>query len=183
MGDFNAHLDFWKPVLPRSRRNRSGTSLSSFLADSNSLFLLTHPGLPTRIDPVSGNPSTLDLYLGNGPLLLTTITTGPYMGSDHLLVIIDFPSVPPPSPTSRRPRWSFKKGDQVSFQTELKSINPPTTLPSVDKIHFLTEVLVTVGSHHFHLVTSSPSSSFRIPWWSQKCAAALQAKRHAFAEW
>ncbi|MPC62640.1 hypothetical protein E2C01_056729 [Portunus trituberculatus] len=53
-----------------------------FLADSDSLSLLTLPGLPTRIDPVSGNPSTLDLCLGNGPLL-TTITTGSYMGIDH----------------------------------------------------------------------------------------------------
>ncbi|MPC65112.1 hypothetical protein E2C01_059240 [Portunus trituberculatus] len=33
------------------------------------------------------------------------------MGSDHLPVIIAFPSVPPPPPTSRRPRWSFKKGN------------------------------------------------------------------------
>ncbi|MPC65130.1 hypothetical protein E2C01_059258 [Portunus trituberculatus] len=133
------------------------------MADSDSVSLLTPLGLPTRIDPVSGNPSTLwkgFLCLENGPLLLTTITTGPYMRSDHLPVIIAFPSVPPPPPTSRRPRWSFKKGDLVSFQTELKSIIPPTTLPSDDKIHFLTEVLVTVRSHHFHLVTSSPSRSF-----------------------
>ncbi|MPC60924.1 hypothetical protein E2C01_054984 [Portunus trituberculatus] len=126
-------------------------SLSSFLADSDSLSLLTPPGLPTRIDPVSGNPSTQNLFnnlcLGNGPLLLITITTGPYMGSDPLPVIIAFPSVPPPPPTSRRPRWSFKKGDLVSFQTELNPIVPPMTLPSVDKIHFLTKVLVTVGSH------------------------------------
>ncbi|MPC58974.1 hypothetical protein E2C01_052989 [Portunus trituberculatus] len=89
---------------------------SSFLADSDSLSLLTPTGLPTRIDPVSGNPSTLDLCLGNGPLLLTTITTGPYVGSDHLPVIIA--SVPLHPLTSRRPCWSFKKGDLVSFQTE-----------------------------------------------------------------
>ncbi|MPC28046.1 hypothetical protein E2C01_021239 [Portunus trituberculatus] len=152
----------------------------SFLADSDSLSLLTPPGLPTRIDPVSGNPSTLDLCLGNGPLLLTTITIGPYMGSDHLPVIIAFPSVPLTSPTSCRPRCSLKKGDLVFFQTEINSIVPPTTLPSVDKIHFLIEVLVTVESHHFHLVTSSPSCFFRVPWWSQKCVAALQAKQHAF---
>ncbi|MPC56498.1 hypothetical protein E2C01_050460 [Portunus trituberculatus] len=91
--------------------------------------------------------------------------------------------MPPPPPTSRRPHWSFKKGDLVSFQTQLKSIVPPTTLPSDDKIHFLTEVLVTVGSHHFHLVTSFPSRSFQVLWWSLKCAVALQAKRHAFAAW
>ncbi|MPC33303.1 hypothetical protein E2C01_026647 [Portunus trituberculatus] len=67
--------------------------------------------------PVSGNPSILNLCLGNGPFLLTTITTGPYVGSDHLPVIIAFPSVPPPPPTSHRPCWSFKKEDLVSFQT------------------------------------------------------------------
>ncbi|MPC51926.1 hypothetical protein E2C01_045784 [Portunus trituberculatus] len=51
MGDFNAHHDFWEPALPRSQRNHSGASLSSFLVDSDSLSILT-PGLPTRIDPV-----------------------------------------------------------------------------------------------------------------------------------
>ena len=105
MGDFNAHHDFWEPALPRSRRNRSGLSLSSFLADSTSFSLLTPPGLPTRTDPVSGKSSTLDLCLGNGPLLFTTVTTGPYMGSDHLPVVFTFPLVSPHPPPSRRPRW------------------------------------------------------------------------------
>ena len=50
--------------------------------------------LLTSTDPVSGNPSTLDLCLGNGPLLLTTITTSPYIGGDRLPVVISFPSVP-----------------------------------------------------------------------------------------
>ncbi|MPC47764.1 hypothetical protein E2C01_041521 [Portunus trituberculatus] len=72
MGNSNARHDFWEPALPRSHGNRSGASLLSFLAESDSLSLLTPPGLPTRIDPVSGNPSTLDMCLGNGPLLLTT---------------------------------------------------------------------------------------------------------------
>ena len=183
MGDFNAHHDFWEPALPRSRRNRSGVSLAAFLADSTSLSLLTPPGLPTRTDPVSGNSSTLDLCLGNGPLLLTTITTGPYMGSDHLPVIISFPTVPPPPPPSRRPRWSLKTGDMISFRTELNSQNPPDSLPPEDKIKYLTDILVTVGSHHFHLTSSHPSRSFRVPWWSRKCEAALQAKRHAFKAW
>ncbi|MPC34811.1 hypothetical protein E2C01_028213 [Portunus trituberculatus] len=40
-----------------------------------------------------------------------------------------------------------------------------------------------MGSHHSHLVTCSPSCSFLVPWWSQKCVAALQAKRHAFTAW
>ncbi|MPC22381.1 hypothetical protein E2C01_015395 [Portunus trituberculatus] len=77
---------------------------SSFLADSDSFSLLTPPGFPIRIDLVSGNSSTLDLCLGNGPLFLITIITSPYMGSDHLPVIIGFPSVPPPPPTSHRPQ-------------------------------------------------------------------------------
>ena len=98
MGDFNAHHDFWEPALPRSRRNRSGRALSDFLVDSALFSLITPPGLPTRIDPASGNPSTLDLCLGNGPLLHATVTTGPHMGSDHLPVVISFPSVVPPPP-------------------------------------------------------------------------------------
>ena len=183
MGDFNAHHDFWEPALPRSRRNHSGRSLSSFLAANANLSLLTPPGLPTRSDPISGNPSTLDLCLGNGPLLLATVTTGPYMGSDHLPVVLSFPSVPPPPPPSRRPRWSFGKGDWGSFTIELGSADPPSSLPSTDKIQYLTDTLLDVGSHHFRLITSGPSRSFRVPWWSRKCAAALQAKRHAYSAW
>ncbi|MPC51185.1 hypothetical protein E2C01_045026 [Portunus trituberculatus] len=129
MGDFNARHNFWEPVLPRSRRNRSGMSPSGFLADSDSLSLLTLAGLPTRIDLVSENPSTLELCLGNCPPLLTTITTGPYVGSDHLPVLIAFPAVPPPPHTSRRPHWSFKKGRPGIFSNRIRfscpTHNPP----------------------------------------------------------
>ena len=140
MDDLNAYHDFWESALPRSRRNRSGLSLSTFLANSATFSLLTPPGLPTRTDSVSGNPSTLDLCLGNGPLL-TTITTGPYMGSDYLPIVIFFPSVPTfhPPLSSRRPRWSFKKGDWGSFQKEINLITPSTILPSQNrKIKFNT---------------------------------------------
>ncbi|MPC13774.1 hypothetical protein E2C01_006518 [Portunus trituberculatus] len=38
-----------------------------------------------------------------------------------------------------------------------------------------------------NLVTYHPtpkkSRHIKVPWWSRKCAAALQAKRHAFAAW
>ncbi|MPD05070.1 hypothetical protein E2C01_100793 [Portunus trituberculatus] len=49
------------------------------------------------------------------------------MGSDHLPVIIAFPSVPPPPPTSRRPRWSFNKGDlakRLAFAAWRKNPTP-----------------------------------------------------------
>uniref|UniRef100_A0A0P4W6C6 Endonuclease/exonuclease/phosphatase domain-containing protein n=1 Tax=Scylla olivacea TaxID=85551 RepID=A0A0P4W6C6_SCYOL len=116
MGNFNAYHNFWEPALPRSWRNYSGRSLLEFLVDSVSFSLITS-GLSTRIDEVSGNPSTFDLCLGNGPLFHTTVTTGPYMGSDHLPVIFPSCHCHPPL-LSHRPCWSFEKGDWDTFQLE-----------------------------------------------------------------
>lgn len=158
-GDFNAHHSYWEPSLPAAQQNRSGSSLADFLAGSASFSLLTPPGLHTRIDPATGRASTLDLCLGSGPLFLANITTGPYMSSDHLPIILDFPSLVPPPPSTGRPRWSLRADNWHSFFTHLSSKTPPTNLPPIEAIGFLTDTLVEVGTQCFTFrASNSPRS-------------------------
>ena len=67
IGDINAHHPLWG-CTPEV--NPTGCALHEALTDHNTLKLLTEPGTITRLDPVTGKGSTLDLILedkGIGP--------------------------------------------------------------------------------------------------------------------
>ncbi|XP_050691300.1 uncharacterized protein LOC126982974 [Eriocheir sinensis] len=183
MGDFNAHHTHWEPSLFAAQQNRSGHSLVDFLAGSASFSLLTPPDLPTRIDPATARASTLDLCLGSGPLHLITVTTGPHIGSDHLPVILTFPSLHPPPQAPGRPRWSLRADNWHSFLEHLSSSPLPPNPSSDTAIEALADTLVVAGSHCFTFRSSQPPRLLRAPWWNRQCEAAVRAKRGAFNAW
>ena len=104
MGDFNAHYQCWEPDLPPYKRNPSGNTLFQIVLDSPNLSLLSPPGLATRLHPYTGAPSVLDLFIGDPAFNTSTFSTGPYMGSDHLLVLASVPQAPPKQHPGCMPR-------------------------------------------------------------------------------
>ncbi|KAK8394280.1 hypothetical protein O3P69_006463 [Scylla paramamosain] len=92
MGDFIGHHRCWDSALPIHLTNPTGKALFQLILDTPHLTLLSPPGLPTCYHPHTGVLSVLDLFLGDPAFTATSITTGPYMGSDHLLLLPSIPS-------------------------------------------------------------------------------------------
>ena len=184
LGDFNARHRGWDPSLGRAASNSSGLSLHhSLLSFSTlSLSILSPPGLGSRIDPVTGAASTLDLCLGNGFFDRASVSLGPHMGSDHLPLLISFPSLPSIPSCPPRPRWRLVPGGWSSFSSSLATQPPPPLLTPADSVSSFTTALTTAASPSFPLVSRATPAP-RCPWWTAECAAVVRAKRRAFYLW
>ena len=95
MGDFNTHHLHWDPTLPPNHRNTSDNTLHQVLINSLHLSLVSLPGLATRFHPHTAAPLVLDLFLGDPAFNTCTFSTGPYMGSDHLPLLVTLPNASP----------------------------------------------------------------------------------------
>ena len=95
-GDFNAHHWLWES---NSNCNKSGNSICEILNDCDEITLLTPVDFNTRIDPRSGNASTIDLTFSSNLLAIDVeVKLGPYWGSDHLPIIANiYKNVDPPN--------------------------------------------------------------------------------------
>jgi exonuclease III len=99
-GDFNAHHGEWSHHSPP---NRSGKSIYSALLESQHATLITPHSLGTYIHPSTNRTSTIDLMFTTADIACdASISLGPYLGSDHLPVIVTTrlspkdPLIPPP---------------------------------------------------------------------------------------
>ena len=84
-GDFNAQHQLWEssPTV-----NIAGHSISNAIIDHPDASLITPLDLGTRIDPSSGKPSTIDLFITSSQFVLNSnISLGPFCGSDHIPII------------------------------------------------------------------------------------------------
>ncbi len=85
-GAFNGHHSLWEP---NPIENKAEKSIHKDLINDPNACLITTPNLGTRIDPVSGKASTIDLTITSPTIAVSaTVTPGPNMGSDHLPLII-----------------------------------------------------------------------------------------------
>lgn len=180
MGDFNARHTFWDPSLHRSSINSTGKSLFNCLISSPTFSLLNTPGVHTRFNSFSGNSSTLDLCLGSGFFQNSNIEIGPYMGSDHLPLLLNCSNIPPVMPNSTRPRWKFSPEKWPPFMHSLKQMPPPTSSILDDKINTFSDTLLDCGKKHFHFSSGTFGFKPSCPWWNNVCSDAIKKKRRAF---
>ena len=183
LGDLNARHPLWDPHLPRGSINRSGLALHAALISATSLSLLTPPGLPTRYDSTRGGASTLDLCLGGPPFDTATFTTGPYMGSDHVPVIIDLnvPSLSPLPPS--RNRWRFTDDGWATFTCAVSQPPDITDTQLPEAVASITTHILSAGRQAFCFGSCSPPNKPRVPWWSESCATVVQDRRSAWNAW
>ncbi|KAG0724658.1 hypothetical protein GWK47_040127 [Chionoecetes opilio] len=132
MGDFKAHHRCWEPDLPLHLTNTSGRALFQLILDSPRLSLLSPPGLPTRYHPHTGATSVLDLFLGDPAFSAMTVTTGPYMGSDHLPLLASFPALTARPHPGCLPRWKLTPSGWPLFQAALHHPPDLSSLPLED---------------------------------------------------
>lgn len=82
-GDFNSHHRIWE----NSRvNNKCGLSFAQYIKSNTYITLCTPYNLPTRIDPSSDQPPTIDLtFVSTNLAHLTLISLGPPTGDiDHV---------------------------------------------------------------------------------------------------
>lgn len=98
-GDFNAHHESWSH---QTTPNKSGKSIYSALLQSPQAPLITAHSLGTYVNPSTGKSLTIDCMITAVDIACNaSITLGPYLGSDHLPVIINtilfpkYPIIPP----------------------------------------------------------------------------------------
>jgi hypothetical protein len=117
-GDFNAHHQLWKssPTV-----NIAGRSIYNAIIDHPDASLITPLNLGTRIDPSSGKPSTIDLFITSSQFVLNSnISLGPFCGSDDL-PIFTTPNADPIRLSSKPPSWIFLKVKWPKWNADLKN--------------------------------------------------------------
>ena len=176
-GDFNAHHSYWEPSIPRTYYNKTGIALFQSLLQSANIMLLTPPDQITRIDPYRATTSTLDLCLGSGVFVSASITTGPYMGSDHFPIVVTVPLTLPSTHRSSRLRWHFgKMPDWTSFANALQLSHAPDS--DIDlQVDTMSSDFLRVGKSLFRLTEGSFSSKPNVPWWDATCCSALASRK------
>jgi hypothetical protein len=114
---------------------------------------------------------------------LSTAVTGPYWGSDHLLVIIELsinstPHVPP------NPTWKFKESWQEwneEIETQLKATQPnQNTETSYSTLY---AAMMYANNLFFTPKNKTHPRDTQKPWWTKECKAAAKQARKAYQVW
>ena len=185
IGDFNAKHTYWQPNLLDTSVNMSGKALFNFI-QSSPYALLTPPGLETRIDPVTGRTSTLDLALGTGNFACPEkIYACQSIGSDHFPIIIDYTRTMEINYQTKRPQWNFSKNTENNFKNYE---NVVATYSCVEEdlekeVEQITSHIIESAKSCFNLKRGKICSRPPRPFWNEDCSRAVAIKRRAFNRW
>ena len=180
VGDFNAHHE----LLGSRQSNVTGRDLVEFIEDNNLCFL--SDGTGTRIDPVTGNFTSLDNTITTHRLagLADWLVVEDPCGSDHLPVLTTISSTPHMD-TTRLPRsYIYSKADWPLFQ----SICQSATLEDIAHTD-INQYLDNINTFlHSAASKAIPCSSGKTvtrpinPAWTPACTQAKKDSRHAFRQ-
>jgi len=161
LGDFNAHNPAWFSSTGDQTAANRGEALVEAINASD--LCLLNEDTPTRL-PSFGQPTSPDLSLCTAHLALSlSWHTSVTLNSDHLPILISFPTKDSPKP----PRFiktflNFQKADWESFTSEteqLFSSLPPPISCSIGELSFR-KILITASKHCIpagHLKNFSPN--------------------------
>ena len=185
-GDFNGHHRLWKRG---ARTNTTGKSIAAALIERPDLLLLTPKDAKTRIDPCTGRPSTIDLSFASTSLASNfNYTIGPYLGSDHLPVIIQL-NVAPNRTQSRAPKWVFDDSKWTSWNNDLSSHLKKADIKKISNpanaYHTFYNCLMLATQQNFRLASPNPSAQQEPgrPWFNEEAEKVVQEARAAFNSW
>jgi hypothetical protein len=170
--------------------NKAGKSVYEALINDQDACLITPPNLGTRLEPVSGNSSTIDLTITAASIATSAkITLGPYMGSDHLLIIITL-NASVVHYASRPIAWAIneEKGPAWNKRLEelLKSQNFSAIPDPVTATTVFTDGLEASNEQFFRRTSPSCRTTHKgpaRPWWDEECKTAVKEAHRAFGEW
>ncbi|KZS06599.1 Uncharacterized protein APZ42_029899, partial [Daphnia magna] len=187
-GDLNGHHSLWEP---NGAENKAGKSIYEALINDPNACLITPPNLNTRIDPASGKSTTIDLTLTSSPLSTSaTINTGPYMGSDHLPVLITL-NATLYRQIGRPASWILDENKWLLWNQQIEnqfcnrdfySINVPqvvtaTFIEAIDSGNILCFKKTNPSRQPYK--GQDPAR----PWWNATCQKLVKEARRAFRVW
>lgn len=185
-GDFNGHHNLWSKNV---RENRSGKSIYNALLDSPDTNLLTPYGLATYINPGSGKESTLDLtFMTSSIALDSTVHPGPYLGSDHIPLIIES-SLTAHSAYSHIPRWIFHDDKWSAWNSEISRILVDNgfldILDPLEKYSLFRDAILDASKLCFSITKpeSHKKQEPARPWWNEDVKRKVALARKAFKQW
>ncbi|EFX67712.1 hypothetical protein DAPPUDRAFT_261170 [Daphnia pulex] len=186
-GDFNGHHPLWES---NATVNKAGKSVYEALINDQDACLITPPYLGTRLDPVSGKASTIDLTITAASIATSAkITLGPYMGSDHLPIIITL-NASVKHYTSRPIAWAIneekwpawnKRLEELLKSQNFSEITDPATATTV-----FTDGIEASNEQFFRRTSPSCRATHKgpaCPWWDEECKTAVKEARRDFREW
>ncbi|CAF2082225.1 unnamed protein product, partial [Rotaria magnacalcarata] len=178
-GDFNAHHGVWSSA--EIKNNSSGNSLVEILLVDPNLVLLTPCGLPTYRCPRNYGESTLDLTFTSGNISdKFSVALGPYLGSDHVPVIIESSLEINKITKKCLPKWNVKAVDWKAWKDLLETRKPNFPEDVENFNERFTEELKEVSSKLIKVKTGSNQIKYNKPWWSEECSKAVALTRRAF---
>ena len=183
LGDLNARHGLWDPGIPSSSVNSSGSSVFNFLLHSTRFTLLSPAGLGTRVDPHTGSSSVLDVCVGDPYFMGAEFSLGPFMGSDHLPLIVKYPDLTLCASAPICPRWRMVNGNWPVYEEALSLSPPESGLPLLELVGSFSEWLLDAGHKAFRLVTERAAVRGGVPWWKEECKRAVRDRRSAWNQW
>ena len=183
-GDLNAHHSSREP--DRSHNN-CGNSLSSLISEMPGLVLVTPFNLGTRLCPLTGKLSTIDLILATSHLSANaSVKKSPLIGSDHHPVTTTF-KVTPSRAKRRPPKWIFDGKNWGKWNDDLsrRLAGVVFTNSPLDAYSCFVDSLFASSKKFFRLSSpdSSKSKEPSKPWFLAECKRHVALERLALGAW
>ncbi|KAK2713815.1 hypothetical protein QYM36_009633 [Artemia franciscana] len=179
-GDFNLHNPMWDST---SSPNNNSNLLADFITDpQNMVCLITPIDLGTRLNPLNGKTSTIDLTIASLDLSVDfeVIIPSPF-DSDHFPVmsVLNFSAYR--LQLMKSVSWKFRKESWPEWQREVDSDLTDVELPtSVEELNEkLTQVMVNASERVFGYVKLKRKSRNSTPGWNAACQKAYKERKTA----
>ncbi|KAI9556127.1 hypothetical protein GHT06_018700 [Daphnia sinensis] len=187
-GHFNGHHTLWET---NTNINKAGRSIYEALINDTNACLITTPNLTTRIDPASGKPSTIDLTITSPTISASaSIKTGPYMGSDHLPLIITL-NESVLHHANRPATWKVDDDKWTQWNKCIQDFLTSQKFENITDPEAKTKIFtdgIEKGNNQCFRKTN-PARQPKThkgparPWWNEACLKAVKEARKFFREW
>jgi len=176
-GDFNAHSTMWGG----EKSDKNGKVIEEIIEGFNLVCLNNGDG--TRLDPVSGKLSAIDITLcsSNIAAKCSWEVYSDKWGSDHFPICISYGAQVYHSKNNGSSRWSMKNPDWSKFhQSCHKYICYPDDSGDVDSIYndFIDQVS-SAADETFPKVKLVYGNKSCVPWWNEECKIAVANRKRA----
>ncbi|KAK2713796.1 hypothetical protein QYM36_009620, partial [Artemia franciscana] len=179
-GDFNLHNPMWDST---SSPNHNSNLLADFITDpQNMVCLITPIDLGTRLNPLNGKTSTIDLTIASLDLSVDfeVVIPSPF-DSDHFPVmsVLNFSAYR--LQLMKSVSWKFRKESWPEWQREVDSDLTDVELPtSVEELNEkLTQVMVNASERVFGYIKLKRKSRNSTPGWNAACQKAYKERNTA----
>ena len=176
-GDFNSHNIIWGSQNTDNR----GKAIEKILESEN--LVLLNSMEPTRINPINGNLSNIDLTFSNASLAqrLDWSVSNNITSSDHFPIVIQLVTRHNDS-TPKLERWNLKNPDWPLFsqllEDKITNINLSEIKNTEELVDEFTESIISSANLCIG-ISKSKTPKPKVPWWNLDIKKAIKDKNDA----